>query len=207
MKKIIKFLDNYGFWFVLILMLAIGIGFGLYQAKYFFDNAEGFGFIFGLKAFGKLTLILIVVAIVSGIIFRCWGFYFLAPTYILYFLAFLIYLFILTYNYNDKELFGTIITILVSIFTTTGLPIFIAFFLCAIIYNWDIETSKPNNSPRNKDMKIRTTHFIDEKGNANGTAVTYDYENHSETYIKDNLGNVEVESKRYDNYRETKQKK
>ena len=88
MKKIIRFLDNYGFWFVLIIMLAIGIGFGLYQAKYFFDNAEGFGFVLGLKSFGKLTLILIITAIICGIVFRCWGFYCLAPTYLLYFLAF-----------------------------------------------------------------------------------------------------------------------
>mgnify|MGYP006923718713 FL=1 len=119
-------------------------------------------------------------------------------------------MFILTYNYNDKELFGTIITILISIFTTTGLPMFIAFFLCAIIYNWDIETSDKSDikmsDNKRKDVKTRTTYFVDKKGNAVGTATTYDYGNHSETYIKDNFGNVEVESKSYDNYRETKLK-
>lgn len=46
----------------------------------------------------------------------------------------------------------------------------------------------------------------EERDNAAGTATTYDYGNHSETYIKDNFGNVEVESKSYDNYRETKLK-
>ena len=90
------------------------------------------------------------------------------------------------------------------------LPMFIAFFLCAIIYNWDIETSDKSDikmsDNKRKDVKTRTAYFVDKKGNAAGTATTYDYGNHSETYIKDNFGNVEVESKSYDNYRETKLK-
>mgnify|MGYP000118504817 CR=1 FL=1 len=208
MKKIIKFLDNYGYWFALISMLILGVGMGLFHAKNCVD-APGIGFIYGLKSFGKLTLIILILSIATGLIFRCWGFFFIGPTYLIYFLSFLIYLFILSYNYGgEHDLFASIIVIIVSLFTVTGLPMFIAFFLCSIIYNWDIETSDNSDikmsDNKKKDIKIRTTHFVDKKGNAAGTATTYDYGNHSETYIKDNFGNVEVESKSYDNYRETK---
>lgn len=44
---------------------------------------------------------------------------------------------------------------------------FIAFFLCAIIYNWDIETSDKSDikmsDNKRKDVKTRTTYFVDKK--------------------------------------------